>query len=930
VPAWLARAQRAPGQAVRTRIERASRAERRATRTARTSRAARLTAAAGVFALALVALPDAAASEACPSAVRHFADGWEQITPPTFASGGNALVDYALDTSTTDHLIATNGTQIDRSPDGGCTWQQSTLPQSASLPDPTGDNFTVVRRSITQVRITPYRGESWAIGAVDVEIDNTPLTQPVVLTSSDGGLNFVSASKGLPTTGQPMELVPIAGTPAAFLLFRQLAGTGDDMYSIYQTTDAGADWTQLFTALPAFNGMTADVTRAGFTIWAWTDSALYRSVGGTAFAKVSGVSGAVRTVDLSPGLISVFFTSGGSRLVSTDGGSSWRPMPAPQNVKSATHGPLTGLLAVSGDLPNVEVDPPTSMQRKPFDASPLETNLTNLQMSMGFQSYGFLLYGANSNTIFRFKVPASFRYRLPPLPVFAPTNPVHVKARPPMLRTPELSPNIPTVSLAPHQHRAIPYRLLLPPTPTPLDVYFMTDSTSSMADTIGSVQDSIQQIVDDLAGSGIDVHFGVADFRDYPMEEGLVATDDWAYRRYRAIGPIDDAFAAALQSIHTGGGTLDSRDSGLEAIYQAATGEGRHVLSDPSGASDIPAGQGADFRPGAVKVIVVAADAEFRHPESNAGWPGPSRDSVAATLDRLGIHLVGLDVDTGSGQDPGQDMRALAVASHTVAGPAGVDCDGDGEPDLREGDPLVCPYAPDSHETIAPAFMGLLDSLRDLKTVSLGVDGPRDVVRPLGATKFPQVNVKAVNRLGVPLEFRCDPPRFGRTTTVRVVASVAAHEVASVPVVVKCGTPAHLPAAAPLLELPPLAALAVAPPVPPAQPNPNPNPNPNPQPQTQTNPGMASQEDQAQQLAFAEDGLTSADEPGLAMSALRPQSSLGSSTSTSMSSAGSGGSSGPSPDQRNAAYLLAAGSLLAFGAACRMRVSRRLSWERNS
>ncbi|MDQ1685467.1 MAG: hypothetical protein QOC82_2204 [Frankiaceae bacterium] len=895
MPGWLARAQRAVGRGTR-------------------GRAARLSLATGLVGLALVAVPGNASTDACPTAIQHFADGWEQIAlPPGFVTVQHALQDYALDTGTTNHLLATNGTDIVRSLDGGCTWQQSNLPQSVTVPDVTGDNTSVVRRSITQVRSTPYRGLSWAIGSVDVELNNTPLTQPAVYTSSDAGLHFASATNGLPATGQPLDLETVAGSPVAFLLFRQLAGTGQEMYSIYETTNAGTNWTQAFTGLPQFRGMTVGLGGNGLSIWAWTDSALYRSTGGAAFAAVPGVSGPVRTVDLSPGLISVFHTSGGERLVSTNGGSSWHSLPAPQNVKSATHGPLVGLLAVSGDLPNVEVDPPASSNRKPFDASPIETNLENLQMSMGIESYGFLLYGANSNTIFRFKVPASFLYKLPPLPAPVAANPVHVKARPPMLRTPELSPNIPTVTLRPHQHRNIPYRLLLPPTPTPLDVYFMTDSTSSMADTIGSVQDSIQQIVDDLAASGIDVHFGVADFRDYPMQEGLVATDDWAYRRDRAIGPVNDAFARALQSIQTGGGTLDSRDSGLEAIYQAATGAGRKVVSDPSGASDIQPGLGAEFRPNAVKVIVVAADAEFRHPESNPAWPGPSRDLVATTLAQSGIHLVGLDVDTGSGQDPGPDMQALAAASHTTAGPAGVDCDGDGVPDLRAGDALVCRYAADSHESIAPAFLGLLDSLRDLKTVSLGVQGPRDVVRPLGATTFPQVNVKAVNRLGVPLEFRCDPPRFGSTTTVRVVAAVAAQQVASLPVTVKCGTPAAPPPPVqPLFELPALAAVAVAPPAPPAQPNPNPNPN----PQTQTNPGAASQEDQAQQLAFAEQGLLPDDEPGMAMSALRPQSRVGVSAAHGS-------------DERAAAYLLAAGSLLAFGAACRTRVARRWSWERN-
>jgi hypothetical protein len=884
-------------------------------------RLARLAVAASLLGVALAAAPGDAATEVCPGGVQQFPDGWDQISLPSgFVTTEHPLENYALDVGTTDHLIATNGVQITHSTDGGCRWHDSALPAETSVPTIlAGEDVRVLRRTITQVAISPYGGPAWALGVTDVEINNTPLTQPVVFASRDGGATFSAAAKGLPPTGQPLRLAPIPGTAAAYLLLRQLGPQhSEDTYSMYRTTDGGANWAQVSTALPAFNGIAVGGGRGGLQLWAWDDSALYRSANGAAFTAVSGVKGAVRTVDLSAGAVTVFFTTGARRLVSADGGSSWRSLPAPENVKSATHGPMPGLLAVSGDYPNVEVDPPASSHRKPFIASPLETNVSDLQMSMSFESYGFVLYGASSNDIFRFRVPASFLYAPPPPPLAPAVNPVHVQARAPSLRAPELSPAIATVTLQPRQRRDVPYRLLLPPTPTPLDVYFMTDSTGSMSDTIGSVQDSIQQIVDDLAATGANVHFGVADFRDFPMENGLVASDDWAYRRDRAVGPVDDAFGQALQAIRTGGGSTDGGDSGLEAIYQAATGAGRRVVSDPTGGSDIPPGQGAGFRPNAVKVIVVAADAAMRHPEDNPGWPGASLATDAATLSQLGIHLVGLDVDTNSGQDPGPDMKTLAAATHTVAGPAGVDCDGDGTADVRAGDPLVCPYSPSAHASIAPAFLGLLDSLRDVKPVSLGVVGPRDVVRPLGATTFPRVNVKAQNALGVPLEFRCDPPRFGRTTTVRVVASVAARQVASLPVAVKCLAPAPLPVAAPLLALPAVAAVAIAPPVPPAQPNPNPNPpQPNPQPQTQPNPGAASQEDEVQQLAFAQEGLVP-DEPGLEalqMSGLR-------------SSAASSGLSSPGGD-RAATYLLAAGVMLAAGAACRLRSSHRLSWGRN-
>src|SRR5581483_6442291 len=104
-------------------------------------------------------------------------------------------------------------------------------------------------------------------------------------------------------TGQPLDLVPLPGTSVAFLLLRQLgAQHAQDTYSIYRTSDGGADWTQAFTGLPSFNGIaigTTRATRGGPDLWAWDDTALYRSVAGAAFAAVPGVTGTVRTVDLS-------------------------------------------------------------------------------------------------------------------------------------------------------------------------------------------------------------------------------------------------------------------------------------------------------------------------------------------------------------------------------------------------------------------------------------------------------------------------------------------------------------------------------------------------------------------------------------------------------------------------------------------------------
>jgi len=447
--------------------------------------------------------------------------------------------------------------------------------------------------------------------------------------------------------------------------------------------------------------------------------------------------------------------------------------------------------------------------------------------------------------------------------------------------------------------------LILPPRPTPLDVYFMTDSTGSMAGAIHDVQESVQQIVDDLVASGLDIEFGVADFRDYVNATAPPSTANYPYLRRRPVGPINAGLSDALGSIATGGGTADGNDSGLEALYQADTGAGRLDPTDPTGSRWlIQPGQGADFRKNALKVVLIAADDEFRHPglddpggRPSPGYPGPSLQTVETALASLGVHVVGIKVNTNSG-DPSSDMRSLAAATHTFATGHGVDCDGDGVNDLAAGAPLVCPYTPGQGDGITPAFTGLLESLRDLASVDLRVVAPRDVARPLAATTFPDVNVKASNTLNVPIEFSCTSAHYGTDTNVSVVASSRNREITRLPIDVRCLSPQRPAFVAPALPL--AAAAIVPPPAPgPAQPNVNPQIN----PQAQANPGVVTAEEEQSQLAFAEGDLAD-DDNLLEMSARRDDS--------------------PGP----ALFVLTAALMTAAAAGCAIRTARRTSWGR--
>jgi len=388
---------------------------------------------------------------------------------------------------------------------------------------------------------------------------------------------------------------------------------------------------------------------------------------------------------------------------------------------------------------------------------------------------------------------------------------------PPTLEPARIRPAHTRIHLAHGESVRRTYTFDRPASPTPADVYFLVDTTNSMASAICGVQIGLVDIALGLHEAGIDARFGVAEFRDYTGDWGT--TSDFAYRRQRAVGPLDRELIDALTRLRAEGGTGDGLTSGLAALYQTATGEGQDVRPRGESRGDIPAGKGAEFRPDALKVVITVTDVAFREPRDHPGYPGPSWRRVVDALRARSILQAGIDV---AGDADG--LRPMARETGARAPSGGVDCDDDGDIDLGAGDPLVCTLPPPPVVSIgdpveelhlAPAIIELVKAVRDYARVHTTVTADRRIVRGAHPEVSRAIDLKTANRARFRMTYRCD--ELPGTQRVEIVSRIRGEVVARSDARVTCEPPPGLAVIAPP------AAAAVAP----AQPQ-------APQPQTQS------------------------------------------------------------------------------------------------
>ncbi len=772
---------------------------------------------AGLAAVTLGALPAGFAAETCRGVVPR-PDGWVRIDAPPFVAGPPTLTGYAVAPFSArwprygGELLATNGRELDRSTDGGCSW----APVYTVAPFP-GQDSAPLRSMSTEIVDVDLIGSGDFLGyrlylLLQDRVAGRAAAVRVVVW--DGYGEWSDVSSGLPPAATAVGLwgAP-SGSGSAYLVLRDPAGR----FSLYGTGNAAVRWTpRLGFADPAFEFLDLAVDSAEpAELWVGSTTGLHHSTdAGHTFVPVPGATGAVVEVATGnrfvPGRV-LAFHSDGTVSDSPDGGASWQRRPAPPDVTSAAislsgehygvstaTGVLVGTAGLfrdrtprgSPDLRSVQFAWQGNHQLFAFDGSGIFWTYADPDPGSAYGPPGSGWTGPGT--------PWDSPARFPPLDLR--------RVSPRATGRPVLFPAQLRVDLARDQVRQVPYVLDLPR--APLDVMLVFDSTGSMEPLYAGLLRGLRQLVSDLAERRIDVQFGIADFQDYPTYPPGVGAR-YAYDRKRAVGPVDEELERAIAKIQPDGGTTDGKTSALAATYQAVTGAGQR-----RGPHVIPAGQDAGFRPDATPVVLLATDIEMRQPGARApGYPGPARQEVIAALAERRVRFVGLDLTSPANQNwkpATDDLRAIAGGTATVAPAEGVDCDQDGTPDLTAGEPLVCKLTlADAEADLGPTMRALLRAVADPAPVSLEASAAAGVAAVVPPGRADAVDRTADNRLPFAVALACPAALAGGVLPVTLRASVRHVVVSTATAQVAC-------ALAPPPRPVPLAAFVPPPPAPPA------------------------------------------------------------------------------------------------------------------
>ncbi len=752
-------------------------------------------------------------------------------------------------------MFATNSSVVMRSLDTGCTWSEV-----YAVPDHASADFPAESR-ITSIVIPE---------APSPRVYLTLFSDPQIMRivrSDNFGDTWSAADLGVPPlSGLPL-LKAAPSEPDVLYLSFVLGGSfvpdivsGDEFFGsfqgraplvrpFYRSEDGGRTWMlrsnvamqapdqSLLALNPAFvvDPLEPDV------LWTWDGGPLLRRSddGGATWATVAGIppdNEGLLSVDVAhrPGEPSRILAStkatptarDGFVFLSRDGGATWTRPGAPPRLWFLAHG-WRGDKWVA--LQQGQVSEGTEPATWTFDDQTLSWALIPPPTDDPPRLKDVMVDRTSAPSIFAQTPESIERYdgERAENVIFPACVPPPVWPEPPDL-TGVLTPQGNRIVLEPGTSETIRYILDLPPVPKPMDVYFLVDTSSSMDWSIAAVRENLKLMIARLKDAIGDVHFGVGEYHDYPIPP-YGTEGDYAYRRALDLGPPGPRLTAAIGSLVAEGG-LDGPESQLAALLQTATGSGQDLPPAKASSADIPPCIQANFRSGALKVIVHITDAQF-HDEP--GYPGPTwQETINALVEReilqVGI-ATGYEIHTGYSD---QDLSRIARATGTLASEP-VDCDGDGEitrepypVDRIAGEPLVC-----QGWDLAPAIVRLLKAIRDEADVRLVEQGAGGVVTGI-APVYHDVNMRVPNRLSFDVTFGCGLRQDGIHVTA-LAAEVRGSPVALTGVEVDCRSrPAGLPI--------PLRIGIAPPPIPPA-PIPEPASHSQGQGETQANPQSQSQ-----------------------------------------------------------------------------------------
>ena len=793
--------------------------------------------------------------------------GWVASRPHFPSAESQHIVKAVAVPYAPGRIFATNGSSVMRTDNLGCSWITVGMPATSAsqsiLPIDVPQPLDGILRFPADLTITDISAPSSATQSSDLYVGGTQVSalkhQPVVYSLSHAG-TMVDASTGLPKTGDLAAVTASAASPS--IVFAVVSGggvTGSPGY--YYSTNSGEQWNASTIADDGLSAFHADPVIPG-TDYALGANGLVVSHGLSAFASAGRPAGDVSSYDVVSG-------GGGARLVqghdgqkrvdrSDDGGTSWVSVPTPVVSHQVALTPLKNIVAVA-DNHRLYVQDGAAVA-KADDVTPGRGVPTQLQFTAP-SGAGYILQGViGDSVVFRGftvdggELDASHLQRV-----------VLTQHGPPKQFPATLTPHHTDITLRPGAHRDVPFQLLLPRTPSPVDVMFLIDTTASMQPTINGLRQDLAIIVNDVANTGLDTRFGVAEFRDYApgvRDMGAGEIGDKPYTLRRTVGLDDAGLEAALNKLKANGGG-DPPEADLTALLQSTTGEGQVA----GGKVVIPAGQDAGYRTGSLRLAVLATDEPF-HRERN--YLTPQWGAVVSALRSHRVYPIGLAVQSTTDSSTPQfdalhDEQAMGAATGSIAPRGGVDCNGDLVPDVAAGQPFVCKVPVEKSSTsvgsiklnektlpvkLAPAIVNAAENLPDMRTVGLAFSGDHKVASLV--TRPPVLNLRNDNSVGYTVRFTCPRTKHRHVYHLGVDATDGTRSLVGASATVTCDALAPLPHTK---AIPP-AAVAVVPAAvaaaPPAPGNPLPNANPNPNPVPNANVGFASQEEEQRQLAFAD------------------------------------------------------------------------------
>jgi len=210
------------------------------------------------------------------------------------------------------------------------------------------------------------------------------------------------------------------------------------------------------------------------------------------------------------------------------------------------------------------------------------------------------------------------------------------------------------------------------------DVVFNVDTTGSMGSVLSALPNAardsflppLQAVVDDI-------RVAVTDFRDFPCGTGFgVVGTDYSFRlRQRATSNFATAYTA-LTGLTVGSGG-DLPETGVEALYQIATGAGRTACAGSTvpafnsalnlirGVADGAVG-GAGLRTDAARLVVHVTDATSQSFNADSYPYGATTVTAVTELNSRDIRVAALNTSTAT-ESSSVRTSLLNIASNTSA-----------------------------------------------------------------------------------------------------------------------------------------------------------------------------------------------------------------------------------------------------------------------